>query len=110
MSGSSYSRPSFGGNFGSGEGSKIDNCLTIRMTTSVVSPDMSFFSTLSVGTILLMDLLKDIVVILNHSGQPVGSINPTRIEELKKCMEEHKFQATITELNGAYIQVLVQHA
>ncbi|MDD4854588.1 MAG: hypothetical protein PHU41_01970 [Sulfuricurvum sp.] len=80
------------------------------MTTSVVSPDMSFFGSLSVGTILLMDLSQGIVVILNHSGQSVGSINPTRIEELMKCMEENKFQATITELNGAYIQVLVQHA
>ena len=109
MSGSSSSsRPSFSG------GGLVENpspdCSNLRLSTKVISPTMSYFSKAVVRSTLEVQLDNSIVELLDYSGNVVGSICPTWIERLIKCLEDgHKYQAEIETLNGANIDVLIKH-
>lgn len=106
MSGSSSGRSSFqGGSFGA---SPVQDCSRLNITTSVVSPSMIYFGGVSAGIKLVVDIDDGIVVLFN-GVDVVGSVNPPRIQELIKCLEDgHKYEATISTINGAHIQVIIQ--
>ncbi|MCJ8326760.1 MAG: hypothetical protein MJK08_06630 [Campylobacterales bacterium] len=108
MSGSSSSGRSFLGGIAM-ENPTVD-CSSLKRSTKVVSPTMIYFKTVFVGTILKVELDDSKVILLDSSDNAVGSIIPAWIGRLIDCINDgYQFEAIINNMNGASIDVTIQH-
>ncbi|RLA76109.1 MAG: hypothetical protein DRG78_19645 [Epsilonproteobacteria bacterium] len=105
MSGSSSSGRSYMGGLSISD--EPEECMEIKGSVRVVSPTMTYFSTVLINTTLEVVLSDAIVVLLNHeTGDEVGSLNPSNITKLKECLEQgYKYEANIYNKDGASIDV-----
>lgn len=109
MSGSSSSGRSFIRGGGNSTETPIQDCTNLSGNTHVISPTMVYFGTASIGDILNIELDNSIVILLDSSGNEVGTINPTWIIKLIDCLNNgNKYVAVITKINGAAIIVSIQ--
>lgn len=109
MSGSSSSGRSYIGVGGGLSGTSTEDCSSLKGTTKVMSPSMVYFSKILVGDKLKIKLDAETVILLNVSDDEVGGINPTWVTNLIDCLKKgNKYEATISKINGAAIDVTIQ--
>jgi hypothetical protein len=111
MSGSSSSgRPYSGSQSGGSVEIPKQDCTSIGGITKVISPTMPFFISASVGDALRVELDDAIISLLNKTGDSVGVINPTWSIKLVECLKKgNQYEAIIKNINGASIDVFIQH-
>ncbi|TLP35517.1 hypothetical protein [Arcobacter arenosus] len=97
-----------GGGSGSSGGS-FQSCSKLKGSTKVISPTMTYFSTVKIGEILKVELDEDMIVLVNKSNDQVGGINPPWVIDLIECIKQgNKYIAKIMKINGAAIDVFVE--
>jgi len=102
------------------DGGDSDNEFTKQPTATADDCDFSFETTLksvkrnplssvSAGDILPIDFQGGAVVVVNNSGQPIGSIT-TNSRLLRECIDQgHSYEVEVLLINGGKCEVRVFH-
>lgn len=75
------------------------------------SPKPGALNSVSVDDVLPVELDQGAVVVVNHSGQVVGSIVEPWTADLKDCIEQgHDYEAKVLSIQGGSCEVLLRNA
>lgn len=106
MSGSS------GGGGGSFDRGEID-CVDLKFTTQLASPQPQVVATLAMGQVLdvavvTVQAVQALVALAN--GVTVGALVGTHAKRLRECvLSGHVYKATVVKLNGGQVTIEVEH-
>lgn len=98
-----------GGSFDSGE---VD-CVVLRFTTQLASPQAHIVATLVIGQVLdvgIVTLQAGQVLVAQVNGATVGALVGTYAKRLRECvLSHHTYNATVVKLNGGQVTVEVEY-
>ena len=90
-------------------GVPVQDYSTFQGMTKVISPVMIHFSNASLGDVFSISLHEENVVLLNSSGDILGSINPAWITELIYNIKKGKsYGAVISYIMDSSIDVTIK--
>ncbi len=88
-------------------------CSKLQFTTNISSPQLPAIQSVQVGDILQVDIqpvggVQAVAVIKN--GIVVGGLLGGKVNRLRECLlQGSKFKATVKSVNGALVQVEIEH-
>jgi hypothetical protein len=107
----SMSGSSGGGGFS--ENREVD-CEDLRFTTQLASPQLEAVEKLSVGQVLQVAIITMNavqVLVVQVKGATAGSLIGSSASRLRECiLKGHRYQATVTGINGGQVTLTVEHA
>lgn len=101
-----------GGGGGSIDSREVD-CIDLKFTTQLASPQAQVVSTLVIGQVLdvgIVALQTGQVLVAQDNGTTVGALVGTYAKRLRECvLSQHIYKATVVKLNGGQVTVEVEH-
>jgi hypothetical protein len=88
-------------------------CVNLKFTTQISSPQSPAIQSVRVGDVLVVQIqalggIQAVAILKN--GQVVGGLVGGKVKRLRDCLVQgSQFKATVLTVNGAQVQVEVEH-